>query len=205
MEEMDVGYGFAMYRAHTPVKAGKLFCPAIGDRANIMVDRKRYWIEEFHGEFPVDIPEGVLEIFVENHGRANNAFDHLKGLSATPTLNGTHIKGWSSIGFDTNRVQKLPWKSEIPEDVPGFYRATFTVNEIGDTFLNPKGWTRGFAWINGFNIGRYWTIGPQLTLYVPAGLLKLGENEVIILELEHRGKITGIMSLDDFHELDINK
>ena len=36
--------------------------------------------------------------------------------------------------------------------------------------------------INGFNIGRYWEIGPQQTLYVPADLLKKGENEIIIFE-----------------------
>ena len=38
-------------------------------------------------------------------------------------------------------------------------------------------------WINGFNLGRYWEIGPQKALYVPGPLLKQGENEIIILEL----------------------
>ena len=37
--------------------------------------------------------------------------------------------------------------------------------------------------INGFNLGRYWNIGPQKTLYVPAPLLKKGANEVIVFEL----------------------
>ena len=41
---------------------------------------------------------------------------------------------------------------------------------------------KGFASINGFNLGRYWEIGPQKTLYVPASLLKKGKNELILFE-----------------------
>ena len=41
--------------------------------------------------------------------------------------------------------------------------------------------------MNGFNVGRYWpTAGPQVTLYVPAGLLRASPrlNHVVVLELE---------------------
>ncbi|MBT3292296.1 MAG: beta-galactosidase, partial [Victivallales bacterium] len=44
-------------------------------------------------------------------------------------------------------------------------------------------WTKGVVWINGFNLGRYWDIGPTKTLYVPAPLLREGENELVVLEL----------------------
>ncbi|KAG8432230.1 hypothetical protein GDO86_016753 [Hymenochirus boettgeri] len=44
---------------------------------------------------------------------------------------------------------------------------------------------KGQVWINGFNLGRYWAArGPQITLYVPVNILKLGENTVVVLELE---------------------
>jgi beta-galactosidase len=203
MEELNVGYGFVVYRKRT--NGGGLKCPEIIDRANILVDGRRFSIQEKGGEAEVQIPSGILEILVENHGRRHVRPDTVKGLTKTPTLDGVEIKGWTNIGLDTesNLVQKLPWESELPENVPGFYRATFIVDEIGDTFLNPKGWTRGIAWINGYNIGRYWTIGPQLTLYVPGGLLKLGENEVIVFEVEHLGKINGSMTLDDVPQLSI--
>ena len=36
--------------------------------------------------------------------------------------------------------------------------------------------------LNGFNLGRYWEIGPQKTLYVPSSILKEGENELILFE-----------------------
>ena len=41
------------------------------------------------------------------------------------------------------------------------------------------------AWVNGFNLGRYWpVVGPQLTLYVPRGILREGANALLLLELE---------------------
>lgn len=50
------------------------------------------------------------------------------------------------------------------------------------------GWTalpRDVFYINGFHLGRYWnTAGPQKTLYLPAPLIKDGENELVVLELE---------------------
>jgi len=49
--------------------------------------------------------------------------------------------------------------------------------------LQLEGWTKGQVFINGFNLGRYWEKGPTKTLYVPAPLLRLGENELIVFEL----------------------
>ena len=36
--------------------------------------------------------------------------------------------------------------------------------------------------MNGFNIGRYYVVGPQKTLYIPGPLLKPGDNEIIVFE-----------------------
>ena len=41
-----------------------------------------------------------------------------------------------------------------------------------------QGWRKGVVFINGFNLGRYWDVGPQRTLYVPAPLMRLGVNQV---------------------------
>jgi beta-galactosidase len=38
-------------------------------------------------------------------------------------------------------------------------------------------------WINGHPLGRFWNVGPQQTLYVPASYLKQGTNEVIVFTL----------------------
>ena len=46
-----------------------------------------------------------------------------------------------------------------------------------------KGFTKGYVFVNGFNLGRYWEIGPQKALYLPGALLK-DKNEIVILEIE---------------------
>ena len=47
-----------------------------------------------------------------------------------------------------------------------------------------SGFTKGCVFINGFNIGRYWNIGPTLDLYIPAPLIKKGKNEIVVFETE---------------------
>jgi beta-galactosidase len=47
-----------------------------------------------------------------------------------------------------------------------------------------RGWGKGIVWVNGHNLGRYWRIGPQQSLFVPSGWLKKGQNEIIVLDLE---------------------
>jgi len=44
-------------------------------------------------------------------------------------------------------------------------------------------WGKGVVWVNGHNLGRYWSVGPQQTIYLPAEWLKKTNNEVVILEL----------------------
>jgi beta-galactosidase len=44
-------------------------------------------------------------------------------------------------------------------------------------------WGKGVIWVNGHNLGRYWNIGPQQTVYVPVEWLKKGSNEIVVLEL----------------------
>ena len=62
-----------------------------------------------------------------------------------------------------------------------------------------KGFKKGFVVINGFNIGRYWSRGPQRTLYIPAPLLKEKDNEVIIVEQE--GYKVPVVNIIDKHYL----
>ena len=65
--------------------------------------------------------------------------------------------------------------------MPSLYRGTFHIKaEPKDTFLHMKGWTKGVVFINGHNLGRYWELGPQETLFVPAPWLLRGDNEVCL-------------------------
>ena len=70
-----------------------------------------------------------------------------------------------------------------PEGRRGYYRGWFTLKKTGDTFLNMEAFGKGLVYVNGHAIGRYWSIGPQQTLYVPGCWLKKGKNEVIVLDI----------------------
>ena len=56
------------------------------------------------------------------------------------------------------------------------------LNEVGDTFIDMQNWGKGIVFVNGRNIGRYWKVGPQQTLFIPGVWLKKGENQLLIFE-----------------------
>ena len=66
-----------------------------------------------------------------------------------------------------------------------------TIDEPADTYIDCSSWSKGQVFVNGFNLGRYWSLGPQQTLYLPAPLLRRGENEIIVFEL-HPEKMNGV-------------
>ncbi|PKU29940.1 hypothetical protein llap_19756 [Limosa lapponica baueri] len=57
-----------------------------------------------------------------------------------------------------------------------------------------QGWEKGVVFVNGQNLGRYWKIGPQETLYLPGPWLWKGSNEIVIFEERTAGRI--IQSVD---------
>ncbi|MBS1601885.1 MAG: beta-galactosidase, partial [Bacteroidetes bacterium] len=59
----------------------------------------------------------------------------------------------------------------------------FYLREAGDAYLDMSKWGKGVVWVNGYNLGRYWNVGPQQTIYVPGEWLKPGNNEIVVLEL----------------------
>lgn len=83
-----------------------------------------------------------------------------------------------------DNLDQLDFSKPYKEGLPGFYRFEFEVDETADTFLDFDGWGKGCAFVNGFNIGRFWEIGPQKRLYIPAPLLKKGTNEIVLFETD---------------------
>ena len=65
----------------------------------------------------------------------------------------------------------------------GYYKATFSIDKVGDTFLDLSTWGKGFVYVNGHNLGRFWNIGPQQTLYCPGCWLREGDNEILIFDI----------------------
>ena len=107
-----------------------------------------------------------------------------KGIDHCVQINGHMHNNWQQYTLPLDNVDEIDFSKEYIENTPAFYRFTFDVEEACDTFLDFEGWGKGCAFVNGFNIGRFWKIGPQRRLYIPAPLLNKGENEIIIFETD---------------------
>ena len=78
---------------------------------------------------------------------------------------------------------EMPAYTDDDMKTAGYYRGYFNLDKTGDTFLNMESWGKGQVYVNGHAIGRFWSIGPQQTLYVPGCWLKEGRNEIVVLDV----------------------
>lgn len=126
--------------------------------------------------------------------------DQRKGIVSNVTVGGSILLDWEMFPLSMQEPPNAEGSCEIKNTAspgPVFYSGSFDVEEIGDTFLELSGWTKGVVWVNGENIGRYWTVGPQQTLYLPGCYLKSVGNEITVLALEPSGNqstVRGIMT-----------
>ena len=135
---------------------------------------------------PLSVPAGGrLDILVENTGRVNFAKPlrtEEKGITHSVTLAGAELTGWDVYPLPMASTPAPAFAAGQPNG-PAFYRGTFQLAHTGDTFLDTRGWGKGTVWVNGHQLGRFWQIGPQQTLYVPGPWLKRGTNDVVVFDL----------------------
>ena len=209
MEQIGQNYGFIVYRATIPdsfYQSSAIFSISglLRDRAIIYVGNVRQaTMFGYPGSQTLSLDIGdflQLDILVENMGRLNQGTADAKGILGNVTLNGTVLLDWQI--FPTNLGNLFAEDSSFvsPSDehktelsnmddsfAPTFFYGEFQVNSSSDTFLQLPGWSKGQAFVNGFNLGRYWpVIGPQITLFVPANVLSISQNpaSVVLLELD---------------------
>lgn len=201
MERLGQYYGYILYssRITNERKLEKIRLHRANDRANIFLNRKRIltlFDRDLLKEWKVDEeaePGDELRILMENAGRANFGpamEEQRKGIDGCVQINGHMHHDWQQYCLPLDNLDKLDFAKGYMEGLPAFYRFEFEVDEKGDTFLEPEGWGKGCVFVNGFNIGRFWEIGPQKRLYIPAPLLRQGKNEVIVFETEGRAAET---------------
>ncbi|MFD2331680.1 glycoside hydrolase family 35 protein [Cohnella sp. GCM10020058] len=193
MESLGQDYGFILYTARLsgPREENELFLQEVRDRALVFFDGAYLGvIERADGEkrIRLSVPAGggELRILVENMGRTNFGpyLSDRKGITEGVRFGNQYIYGWTVHTLPLRDLSGLAYGGEVrKQESPSFYRGAFEVEEPADTFLELKGWSKGVAYVNGFNLGRYWHIGPQQTLYVPAPLLRKGKNELVLFEL----------------------
>ena len=192
MEAVGQAYGYILYRAHVlgPAKS-VLAVNEVRDYAAVFVNGHRLGTldRRLHQDhIPIEIPAGTntLDILVENLGRINfgpNLDTDRKGITQAVTLDRRELNVWEVYPLPMDNPASLQF-SKSADPAPAFYRGTFDLTNTGDTFLDVSKLGMGVAWLNGHNLGRFWNIGPQQTLYVPGVWLKKGRNEVIVLDLQ---------------------
>ncbi len=199
-EDLNQAYGFVLYRTTlNNVKSGVLKINGLRDYGLIFINGKKAGdLDRRHKQdsLLLTLPRGkvTLDILVENSGRINFGpylLKNLKGITGKVLLGGKEIQNWQmfSLPFDHIDYKKLK-NSNITNDAPVIKSGTFILENVADSYLNMSKWGKGVVWINGHNLGRYWAIGPQETLYLPAVWLKKGQNEIAVLELIKPGQAT---------------
>ncbi|MCX6561890.1 MAG: beta-galactosidase [Candidatus Aminicenantes bacterium] len=215
MEFLGQDHGFILYRTGFRGHAsGKLKIWELHDYANIYVDGQILGtLSRAKKEDTIEIPAAgskptTLDILVEGMGRINFSQYMIdrKGITDRVTLSGMTLMDWQafSLPMEPAYLAGLKFKPLLPgpqgaEARPGmFFRGSFDLETLGDTYLDMRGWAKGIVWINGHNLGRYWEIGPQKRLYCPAPFLKKGRNEIVVFDLHRTAPaiVTGEKSLD---------
>lgn len=211
MEKLGQNYGYILYRSRL-TKEKKLESISLldaNDRANIFLNEEplitlydRELLKKHDIDKELQDKENYIDILVENMGRVNfgsKLEKQRKGICGGVLLNGHSHCVWEQYTLPLDNIDRLDFSRGYKEGVPAFYRFEFDAEEAADTFLDLDGFGKGCAFINGFNLGRFWEIGPQKRLYVPGPLIKKGRNEIIVFETE--GKHTDSILLTDKPDL----
>jgi beta-galactosidase len=192
MEQVDQAYGYILYRTQlpAPVTAAPLVLDPVHDYAQVYLDGVLTGTLDRHYNqttLPLTTTHPArLDILVENTGRLNstrNMRNEWKGIHSA-TLAGQPLTHWQIFSMPMQSPPKLhPSPPETPDQGPHLATGLFTLTSVGDTFLDITALSKGLLWINGHPLGRFWNIGPQDTLYLPAPWLKKGRNEVVAFDL----------------------
>ncbi|ORT54470.1 beta-galactosidase family protein [Streptomyces sp. CB03238] len=197
-EELGVDRGLVRYRLRVPGprQPYPLSVSGLRDRAVVYVDGVRAGVLEAEDAVLAEPVAGpaMVELWVESLGRVNYGprLAESKGITGgvrheRQYVHGVRARGLRVDAFTADGVGKVPFVPASLEGAPGLYRAVVEVAGAGDAALELPGWTRGFVWVNGFCLGRYWGVGPQESLFVPGPVVREGTNEVWVLELEGAG------------------
>jgi beta-galactosidase len=194
MEDLGQRYGFILYRkrltrrikAVLEIKGVRDYAVVLQGARRLGVLDRRLKQETLEVELEAGEP---LDILVENMGRVNfgpHLVDDRKGIVGKVTLAGSKLSGWENYPLPMADLSALHFSSSSLEG-PAFLRGQFELSSLGDTFLDMRRRGKGYVWLNGHNLGRYWKIGPQQSLFVPSLWLRKGINQVIVLDLQPEG------------------
>ncbi|MDL5351751.1 beta-galactosidase family protein [Microbacterium sp. zg-YB36] len=196
LDELGPQLVLAEYAAAIDTDRTRVLEADVRDYAWVSVDdRPTGILQRTIGDLALPVPAGnELRMLVEETGRVNydTKIGEPKGIVGDVRLDGEPIAGpWHVRTFDVPALAQA-----VADAAPGGtlaggraagpvgLRGSFELAASADLFLDTAGWGKGYAWVNGFFLGRYWRRGPQRTLYVPGPVTRAGRNDLVIVELE---------------------
>lgn len=194
-EQLGQGSGYVLYskRFNQPIK-GKLVIDGLRDYALVYVNGNKVGeLNRVNNKFDIEVNipfSGRLDILVENMGRINYGAaitNNSKGIISPVKINNYEISGdWEMYKIPMDKAPDITNVSAVVKSgLPVICKASFKVDKVGDVFLDMRGWGKGIVFVNGINLGRYWKVGPQQTLYLPGCWLKKGVNDIVIFEQQN--------------------
>ncbi|MDN3581632.1 glycoside hydrolase family 35 protein [Mucilaginibacter flavus] len=203
-EDLHQDYGFVLYQSVIEGgKTGVLKLQQLRDYAVVMVNGKTVGTLDRRlnqDSLALTLPAGkiTLDILVENLGRINFGkylLQNKKGITQKVLFAGEEVRQWKMYSLPFANLNGLKFGAvKHDSGSPVIKKGGFNLNKVGDTYLNLSHWGKGVVWVNGHNLGRYWNVGPQQTLYLPLEWLKKGHNDIVMLELlkPNQNKIDGL-------------
>jgi beta-galactosidase len=209
-ESLGQNQGIIIYRTKIPAGGKRHLAMAnVHDYAQVFVDGAFVGtLDRRLGQREIDLPacakEAMLEILVEGMGHINFTIamdSDRKGLYGEVKLGPFALRNWemlplplkddwigglrkTSAEYSSLTRKRVPSRASMAGRPGGIFKGRFALDNVADTFLDTSKWKKGVVWVNGHNLGRYWSIGPQQRLYCPAPWLKKGENTIVVLDMD---------------------
>ena len=197
MEDLGQSYGYLLYRTEASWDADEEKIRVIDgrDRMQLFVDGK-LMATQYQAEIGQDIfvagekkTTHRIDVLMENMGRVNYGHKFLadtqrKGIRTGVCKDLHFLLNWQQYSLSFENTENIDFSKGWKPEQPAFYAFDFEMKALKDTYLDLSGFGKGLAFVNGVNIGRFWNIGPTLSLYIPHSLLKEGHNRIIIFETE---------------------
>lgn len=197
MDELNHHYGYILYRSN--------FLKDTDEEERIRVidgrDRAQVYVNEEHvkTQYQEEIGEDIyvgdlfdsnqIDVLMENMGRVNYGHKLLadtqeKGIRQGVMTDLHFITEWQHFLINFDKVDNINYSKKWHEGLPGFYKFNLELDDLEDTYIDLSNFGKGIVLVNGVNLGRFWNVGPILSLYLPKAFLKEGQNQIIIFETE---------------------
>lgn len=196
MEALDQNFGYTLYESKMLGKrnVNRFKVVDASDRVQIYVNddlKTTQYNNEIGQPISFELTKDInnLQLLVENLSRNNYgpkivAPTQYKGIRGGVMEDIHFISNWNHYSIDFESIESIDFSKDFVSGTPSFYEFEIDIDTPVSTFIDTSHYGKGLIFINGFNLGRYWNVGPTQYLYVPSPLWKKGKNKLVVFETE---------------------